>query len=133
MLCPIRKTWGFAELPFARPGNDFTAANPPNGALISYHLREDVKGKLSLKVADSDGKVIREIPAPATAGLHRVAWDLRAGGAGGGGGFRGGAIVKPGKYTVTLEKLIEKNATQLGEPQVCEVVPISHASATAQP
>jgi hypothetical protein len=129
ILCPIRKTWGFVELPFARPGNEFTAANPP-GTLITYHLREEVKGRLTVKVADSEGKVIREITAPATSGLHRVAWDLRAGG---GGGFRGGAIVKSGKYTVTLEKVLDKQTTQLGEPQVCEIIPITPVSAAAQP
>ena len=51
-------------------------------------------------VADASGKVVRRIEAPASAGIHRIAWDLRGvgpnlpagGGAGfGGGGGRGGA------------------------------------------
>lgn len=60
-----------------------------------------------VSVADASGKVIRRFDAPASRGLHRVAWDLRGagtqlapptqfgaaagGGRGGRGGFSGGA------------------------------------------
>jgi len=30
-----------------------------------------------LTVRDSDGRLVRQLPAPATSGLHRLAWDLR--------------------------------------------------------
>jgi photosystem II stability/assembly factor-like uncharacterized protein len=135
VLCPVRKTWGFVETPFASRGGEFSAPNPPPGAGITYHLREAAKGKVVIKVADPAGKTIREISGPATAGVHRVQWDLRptgTGGGGPGGGFRGGAIVRPGKYTVTLTQVMEKDVVVLGEPQVCEVVPLT-AAATAQP
>jgi len=52
-------------------------------------------------VTDSEGKVVRRLDEPATAGIHRITWDLRAQGmnagrggfpgGGGGGGGRGGA------------------------------------------
>jgi hypothetical protein len=132
VLCPVRKTWGFVETPFASRGGQFTAPNPPAGAPITYHLREGVKGKVVVKVADPEGKTIREISGPATAGVHRVNWDLRASGGGDPRNFRGAPIVKPGRYTVMLTRVMEKDVVVLGEPQVCEVVPLT-ATATAQP
>jgi photosystem II stability/assembly factor-like uncharacterized protein len=134
MLCPVRKTWLVAELPFARTGGEFAAPNPPPGALVTYHLRDAVKGTVRVKVTDADGKVVREITGPAAAGVHRVNWNLRGagGGSGGPGGGFGGPLVKPGRYTVTLEKVIDKTTTALGEPQVCEVVSPAPTSA-AQP
>ena len=63
-----------------------------------------------VSVADASGKVVRRIETPATRGLRRITWDLRAqgatvappatgGGAGGGGGRggggRGGAVAPP--------------------------------------
>jgi len=87
-----------------------------------------------VKVTDADGKVVREITGPATAGLHRVNWNLRAGGAApGGGGPLGAPVVKPGKYTVTLVKVVDKDTTTLGEAQVCEVEPLTPPPAIAQP
>jgi photosystem II stability/assembly factor-like uncharacterized protein len=135
VLCPIRRTWNFAELPFARTGGEFAAPNPPAGALVTYHLRNDLKGKLVLKVTDAEGKTIRELSGPTTAGVHRVNWDLRAGGEGGGRRFgpRGGPLVAPGKYTVTLARVVEKETIPLGDPQSVELVPITGGSTTAQP
>jgi len=134
VLLPIRRTWAFAELPFARPGSEFAAPNPPAGALISYHLRSDVRGKVVLKVTDSDGKNVRELNVPTTAGLHRVNWDLRPDGGGGGRfGGRGGSIVKPGRYVATMAKVVDKETIPLCEPQTIEVVPIISPAATAQP
>jgi photosystem II stability/assembly factor-like uncharacterized protein len=69
-----------------------------------------------LTITDADGKVVRRLTGPASAGLHRITWDLRSasffaitqpgapaagrrrGGGGGGGGFR----VMPGTYHVAL-------------------------------
>jgi photosystem II stability/assembly factor-like uncharacterized protein len=146
VLLPVRKTYAFAELPFARAGSEFAAPNPPPGALITYHLRDAIVGdraRVIVRVADADGKTIREVPGPSTAGVHRINWDLRSGGgagaggggagAGGGGGFGrggmggGGPMVKPGKYTLTLMKVVGGNATPIGDPQECEVVPLPAA------
>jgi photosystem II stability/assembly factor-like uncharacterized protein len=49
-----------------------------------------------MTIADASGKIIRRMDEPATAGLHRVTWDLRGQspalpGAAAGGGGRGGA------------------------------------------
>jgi photosystem II stability/assembly factor-like uncharacterized protein len=127
VLFRVRKSYAFAELPFAgRSAAGFTAPNPPPGALLTYHLRDEVKGesaKVVLKVADADGKTVRDVSGPTAAGVHRVNWDLRTAG---GGGFGRGAVtpVKPGKYTITLTKVVGGKSTPLGEPQTCEVVPL---------
>jgi photosystem II stability/assembly factor-like uncharacterized protein len=133
---------------------------------------EEEAPAIVISIADSTGKVIRRMDAPAGRGLQRVTWDLRAqsnqlapaiatagaggggrgagggrggagggaagapagGGAGGGGGdeevmamFGGrggaaGALVVPGKYTVSLAKRVEGVVTPLPGTQTVEVV-----------
>ena len=74
--------------------------NPPEGAILDYYLSSPASGTVTLAVSDAAGRVIREyssVPPPAdttmanvpeywlappmvlptTAGMHRVAWDLR--------------------------------------------------------
>ncbi|HXA48736.1 MAG TPA: hypothetical protein VNV86_00460, partial [Candidatus Acidoferrum sp.] len=46
------------------------------------------------------------------------------GGRGGRGFGRGGPLVKPGSYTVTLGKLVNGQLTPLGQPQIVEVAPL---------
>src|SRR5262249_61033776 len=46
--------------------------------------------KVSLKVVDINGKTLREFKAPATTGVHKVAWDLTQGPTVPGGGKKGG-------------------------------------------
>ncbi len=55
---------------------------------------EEEPPAILVTVSDASGKVVRRMEAPATAGLHRITWDLREQGAnagGGRGGFGGGA------------------------------------------
>ena len=129
MLFPVRKTRAYAELPYARAGNEFVAPNPPPGALFTYHLRESLgDAKLTVKVTDADGKTLREVPASGSAGLHRVNWDLRAGGV----GPRGGDVVKPGRYTAQLMKAVGKDdPVAVGGAQRFEVIPLDGTGAAA--
>jgi photosystem II stability/assembly factor-like uncharacterized protein len=130
---------------------------------------EEEAPAIVISIADSTGKVIRRMDAPAGRGLQRVTWDLRAqstqlapaiavagvgggrggrggaaagaggagaagGAAGGGGGdeemmamFGGrgggaGALVVPGKYTVSLARRVEGVVTPLPGTQTVEVV-----------
>jgi photosystem II stability/assembly factor-like uncharacterized protein len=97
-----------------------------------------------LTVTDADGNVVRRVTGPATAGLHRVTWDLRfppinvpAGAPGGGGGGRGGGgggaaappaggeggfqapggpLAMPGTYKVTLAKRVGGVTTDVAGP-----------------
>jgi photosystem II stability/assembly factor-like uncharacterized protein len=163
VLLPVRKTMAFAELNYTRAAGEFAAPNPPAGAIVTYHLREPVKEKLVLKVTDADGKPVNELTALSGAGLHRINWDLRAssqasastrpmnprpgGGAGGAEGGQpegdkppprprfggGGPMVKPGKYTLTLAKVVDGKATQIADPQTVEVVPFGGVAPLNKP
>src|SRR5687767_15630685 len=61
----------------------FTGPNPPNGALITYYLKEKLDDKATLKVQvfDSAGKLVQDLERPSREkGLNRVSWNLRLGG-----------------------------------------------------
>jgi hypothetical protein len=116
-LFPVRRGTHYAQLggwPFW--GDDYFGENPPEGALIRYHLASDLDLEtVELTVIDGAGETVRSLRGSADAGVHTVVWDLRAdapvvstsGGGGGGGGRFGGAPqgvqVLPGSYTVRLE------------------------------
>jgi photosystem II stability/assembly factor-like uncharacterized protein len=92
----------------------FLAANPPEGALITYRLgrKLDEKEEVKITIKDASGSVVRELKGPKEAGLDRANWDLRfepplrpEPGEGGEGGFFGpprGPLVPPGTYTATV-------------------------------
>lgn len=101
----------------------FFGPNPPNGALITYYLKEkpDDKTKFKVEILDKAGKLIQEIEKPSKEkGLNRVSWNLRLGGpevrrppteeeVAFGGAPRGPRVL-PGVYTVRLtlgEKTLE--------------------------
>jgi photosystem II stability/assembly factor-like uncharacterized protein len=105
------------------------------GGDVSYPsweaLREEEREEepaIVLTVADEEGNVVRRLTAPAEAGLHRVAWDLRFPPAnpvqlkpsGEPSPFADkprGPMVAPATYTVTLGKLVDGKLTPLAEPQ----------------
>ncbi len=87
------------------PADEPAGQNPPDGAIIDYNLPEDSHGPVTLDVLDSNGALLRRYssqdpvtpapaalltelipaywperrgPLPATAGMHRWVWDLRA-------------------------------------------------------
>jgi hypothetical protein len=106
---PGRKARQFDEIGYYRAqGDNLASSNPMFGAMLTYYLHDDLASgggadapKYVLQIADSTGKMVRQMDASTHAGLHRAAWDLRenppanAGGrggrGGGGGGGRGGA------------------------------------------
>jgi len=59
-------------------GRSFRAPNRALGAFVNYHLRTAAKDDVAITISDAAGKTVRELTGPKTAGLHRVAWDLRA-------------------------------------------------------
>ena len=65
-------------------------------------------------IRDEDGRLVRRLPAPRTAGLHRIAWDLRHPNP---GGARGGPLAMPGTYTAELVRRVRGESETLGEPQ----------------
>ena len=102
---------------------------------------EEPAPSLLFTVTDAEGRVVRRLTAPATAGVQRLVWDLRypsmapvasgaaAGrggrGGGGGGGFgRGpgaGPYVIPGTYHVAMAKDVDGVITPVGAPQAFDV------------
>jgi photosystem II stability/assembly factor-like uncharacterized protein len=104
---------------------------------------EEEPPALIFTVTDSDGNIVRRLTAPASGGIQRVTWDMRysppsiaaagggPGGPGGGGppqeggfGFGGpqGALVMPGKYTVTMATRVNGVVTALPGSQSFNIV-----------
>lgn len=94
--------------------------NPPNGAVIQYHLKSASQQPVVATVSDAAGKVVRTLRnGPREAGVNQLVWDLAydpattetgagpaagRGGGGGRGGRGGGApSVVPGQFTVKVQ------------------------------
>ena len=109
----------------------------PNAEELRAEASEEAPA-IVVTVSDSAGKVVRRFDAPAARGFHRVAWDLRGPvpilatpprrregeeGDEDEGFFRGptGALVVPGKYTVTLAKRVDGVVTALPGSQSFDV------------
>ncbi len=113
---------GFFQLPAGAP----IGANPPNGAIVHYYLKDKPKQEVTLEFLDSGGKLIRkftgrigrdgaaapagpgEPPVPSESGLNRFVWNFRFPSATGlpglimWGGSLNGPRVVPGSYQVRL-------------------------------
>jgi len=93
--------------------------------------KREEKTSLVLCVRDSAGELVRRINGPASAGFHRVAWDLRYPSSRPGG--RGsGPLVLPGEYTVTIEKKADGELTLLCGPERFEIKMLQTASLPAE-
>ncbi len=55
----------------------YAAPQPPSGAIISWWLREDAAGPVSIEVLDVTGRVVRHLEGSGQAGIQRIVWDLR--------------------------------------------------------
>jgi photosystem II stability/assembly factor-like uncharacterized protein len=151
-LFPLRDAYLYDELGYVRAawGNEATP-NPPFGAVFTYHVGKAPAGeaRLVLTISDDTGRQVRRLEVPKDAGLHRVAWNLRADpppqAAGGRGGRAAGAgdeeqeppafgrgrgaaqqgpVVAPGAYRAQLGRLAGDQVTPIGEPQRFYVVPL---------
>jgi photosystem II stability/assembly factor-like uncharacterized protein len=121
----------------------FAAANPPNGAIISYWVGQPTSSapgdqggaaeetpEVEIEVLDSNGQVVRRLDPPAGGtgpGIHRLTWDLRYAPALlpnlEGGIDRGprGPWVLPGDYQVRLRRGEQEQTRPLriaGDPAV---------------
>jgi photosystem II stability/assembly factor-like uncharacterized protein len=122
-----------AEREAAKAGRD--VFYPPWDSLKAEDREEPPA--IVLTVRDEEGRVVRRLTGPVTAGTHRVTWDLRypppnpprpqAGDSADDGGFGGqprGPYVVPGTYHVSLAKRVDGVVTSLGEPRSFEVYPL---------
>ena len=108
------------------------AINLPSRAELRAEEEEEAPA-IIFTVADSSGRVVRRLTGPITAGMQRVAWDLRyappslppppnpeaedpfnEGPA--------GPLVMPGTYKVSLARRVDGVTTPLGQPQDFQIV-----------
>lgn len=119
------RTPGFGG--FQLPANATVGANPPNGAVVHYYLKDKPKQDVTLEFLDAGGKTVRkftgrvpkegapaqpptpgEPPVSFEAGLNRFVWNYRLPNATGlpglimWGGSLAGPRVAPGNYQVRL-------------------------------
>jgi photosystem II stability/assembly factor-like uncharacterized protein len=114
---------------------DAEAAAAKKGEVLPYPTPDELRAEAEeeepavlLTVTDADGKSLRTLTGPVTAGYHRVAWDLRDPSAvlprtrppdEEADPFTEqdrGALVLPGKYRVSLSKRVNGVVTPLAEP-----------------
>jgi len=90
--------WRLRQRPWSAGQKKFTGKNPPEGALLTYYLKDAVppetpkedsdekdaaatppkkEGNVKITISDKDGKLVREMDGPGAAGVNRVNWDLR--------------------------------------------------------
>jgi photosystem II stability/assembly factor-like uncharacterized protein len=144
-LFPLRDTYQFTTRSHVRAvQSDWTAPNPPYGAILTYHLRAAAPAGTTwaIAISDASGNEVRRLSLDSEPGVHRVVWNLagappaaadaaaggrggRAGGGGRGGrGGGGGAPVDEGRFTATLGKIVNGTFTAVGAKQSFSVVPL---------
>ncbi len=60
--------------------NEFVGENPVYGSLLYYHLKASQTQQVSITILDAPGKQIAVLKGEGTAGMHKLAWNLRADG-----------------------------------------------------
>jgi len=123
---PIKLSYGDYEGGF--PEHDgWVAGNSDNIPPIEYYFKSRVmSADVTIKIYDSQGNLVRELPAEKRKGINMVGWDLRMTPpktAGGGskvdqGGFIA-PMVLPGNYTVKLfvgDKEYDEQITLIADP-----------------
>ncbi|MEW6512162.1 MAG: hypothetical protein AB1428_14520, partial [Bacteroidota bacterium] len=77
--------------------------NPPEGALITYYVKEYQGAGVSIAITTASGRAVANLTGPGTPGFNRVAWDLRpTGDLLNSYGGEGKKFMPTGEYTVTM-------------------------------
>ena len=105
-----RKASGESDRVFLDAGK-----NPPDGVVVTYHLKERPQGEVTLDFMDVSGQTIQRLSSqdehgaqkvPATAGMNRFVWNMRYPSAhkieGGRAMGQRGPLAPPGTYQVRL-------------------------------
>ena len=104
--------------------HDYLAKNPPFGAWFDYFLPRELEDDVAIAVTDSAGHPVRSLTGPATAGFHRVVWDLVGGDPKNRIAHREWdgqpGYVRPGRYSV---KLSAGKAKPVDQPFEVRAVP----------
>lgn len=84
--------------------SQFRGQNPPVGATLTYYVRQTATDPVKVSIATASGTQVAQLTGPATAGLHRIVWDLKptTDVLASYGGGEGRKFVHPGVYTVTV-------------------------------
>jgi len=56
----------------------FRGANGPDGAVLTFWLKDLPEDPVNIAIADTSGQVVRTLSATGRPGLNRVTWDLQA-------------------------------------------------------
>lgn len=106
LLFPVRKALGRSLLPGWEESSGstvFRGANPPEGALLSYWIKEGGPEPVKIAITNAQGQTVANLTASAVSGINRTSWDLKPtkdvlteyGG-------EGNLFVRPGLYEATL-------------------------------
>ncbi len=118
------------------------------GADVPYPSWEELRAEdletkpaVVLTIRDETGAIVRRITGPRGKGLHRVSWNLRWPSSNPISLAKKelnpwedparGPLALPGRYTVSLSKLVDGEFSELAGPQTIEVVPLGIASLPA--
>jgi len=84
--------------------NHLFTPNEPNAVVINYFLKQKI-GDVKVRIADASGTVLAALDGTGEPGLNTVLWNMRPPREGQPFRFgrRGGPMVEPGTYSVTLE------------------------------
>jgi len=104
----------------------------PSGAELSAEEQEEAPTMIFV-ITDSQGRVIRRLTGPVTAGFQRINWDLRYPASSlppppnpeGEDPFAeppGGPLVMPGTYKVSMMKRVDGVTTPIGQSQEFQVI-----------
>jgi photosystem II stability/assembly factor-like uncharacterized protein len=105
-LFPVRKAMGRFLLPGFEEWSGSTVyrgANPPEGALLSYWIKEGGPEPVKIEIKNAQGQTVANLTVSAVSGINRTSWDLKPtkdvlveyGG-------EGSLFVRPGTYEATL-------------------------------
>jgi photosystem II stability/assembly factor-like uncharacterized protein len=77
-LFSLRDTYRFQDMNGIKTENSFVnGQNPPDGAAISYYLKEKSKDSVELLVLNAKGELVHKLKPKNQPGLQRVWWNMR--------------------------------------------------------
>ncbi|MCH8831045.1 MAG: glycosyl hydrolase, partial [Planctomycetes bacterium] len=109
----------------AKSGN-----NPTPGFKRLKAEEREQPAALIFTITDEKGNVVNRISGSTSAGLHRVAWNLRY--AGFTAGSTNGPLVVPGRYKVSVHQRVNDKFTLLAKPKAFQVVSMGESTLPRQ-
>jgi photosystem II stability/assembly factor-like uncharacterized protein len=106
VLFPVRAAFGrylFPGWEDSAGGTVYRGANPPDGAILTYWIRDGGPDPVKIEIKNAQGQTVANLTGPAVTGLNRLSWDLKPtkdvlteyGG-------EGALFVRSGRYEATM-------------------------------